>query len=101
MEIEGRKMRPHVVMFGEDVPNLELAASYVKNADICVVIGTSFNVYPAAGLVEYADWQSPVFYIDPKPAPTPDYPWIQVIAEPASAGMNTLIEKLKELENNG
>lgn len=101
MKIDGRTMRPHVVMFGEDVPNLELAASYVKNADICVVIGTSFNVYPAAGLVEYADWESPVFYIDPKPAPTPDYPWIQVIAEPASKGMATLVEKLKELENNG
>lgn len=49
--IDGRKVRPHVVFFGEDVPNLPLAASYVKNADICIVIGTSFVVYPAAGLV--------------------------------------------------
>ena len=98
MEIDGHKVRPHVVMFGEDVPNLELAASYVKNADICVVIGTSFNVYPAAGLVEYAN--GPVYYIDPAPAPTPEYPWVQVIKATASEGMKELIVKLKENEED-
>lgn len=91
MKIDGRTMRPHVVMFGEDVPNLELAASYVKNADICIVIGTSFNVYPAAGLVQYVPYGNPIYYIDPRPAYTPDYPDIEVIPEVATKGMQTLI----------
>lgn len=94
MKIDGRTMRPHVVFFGEDVPNLELAASYVKNADICVVIGTSFNVYPAAGLVQYVPYGNPIYYIDPNPAYTPDYPDIEVIPEVATKGMKILKEKL-------
>lgn len=96
MEIDGRKVRPHVVMFGEDVPNLELAASYVKNADICVVIGTSFNVYPAAGLVQHVPYGNPIYYIDPSPASTPMYPDIQVIKAVATKGVEELISKLKE-----
>lgn len=99
MKIEGRTMRPHVVFFGEDVPNLELAASYVKNADICVVIGTSFVVYPAAGLVQYVPYGNPIYYIDPNPAYTPDYPDIQVIKAPATVGMKELIQKLKDEKN--
>lgn len=94
MKIDGRTMRPHVVFFGEDVPNLELAASYVKNADICVVIGTSFNVYPAAGLVQYVPYGNPIYYIDPNPAYTPDYPDIEVIPEVVTKGMKILKEKL-------
>lgn len=96
MEIDGRKVRPHVIMFGEDVPNLELAASHVKNADICVVIGTSFNVYPAAGLIQYVPYDNPIYYIDPNPAPTPNYPDIQVIKAVATKGVEELISKLKE-----
>ena len=66
------------------------------DADICVVIGTSFNVYPAAGLVGFVDPDNPIYYIDPKPAYTPDYPDIQVIKATATAGMKELISKLKE-----
>lgn len=98
MKIEGRTMRPHVVFFGEDVPNLELAASYVKNADVCVVIGTSFNVYPAAGLVQYVSYGNPIYYIDPSPAYTPDYPDIEVIKNVATKGVEELILKLKKNE---
>lgn len=97
---DGRKVRPHVVFFGEDVPNLPLAASYVKNADICIVIGTSFNVYPAAGLVGFVDPDNPIYYIDPSPAPTPEYPDIQVIKATATAGMKELTFRLKENEGN-
>lgn len=96
MKIEGRTVRPHVVFFGEDVPNLELAASYVKNADICVVIGTSFNVYPAAGLVQFVPYGNPIYYIDPNPAYTPDYPDIQVIKEVATKGVEELISRLRD-----
>lgn len=92
--IDGRKMRPHVVFFGEDVPNLALAASYVKNADICVVIGTSFVVYPAAGLVDYVPYGNPIYYIDPNPAYLPDYPDVQIIKATASEGMKQLKAEL-------
>lgn len=94
--IDGHHIRPHIVMFGEDVPNITKAQRIMCDADICVVIGTSFNVYPAAGLVEYVDPDSPIYYIDPNPAYTPDYPDIQVIKAPATVGMKELISRLNE-----
>ena len=85
--IDGHKVRPHVVLFGEDVPNIKRAIPFIKQADICVVIGTSFNVYPAAGLVQYVDINNPIYYIDPNPAYIPDYPDIKVIKATATKGM--------------
>lgn len=93
-EIRGHKVRPHIVLFGEDVPNIELASKELLDADICVVIGTSFNVYPAAGLVQYVKYGVPIYYIDPNPAPTPEYPDIKVIKATATEGMKQLIQKL-------
>jgi len=63
---EGNQLRPFVVWFGEDVPMIEPAAELVMDSDIVVVIGTSLNVYPAAGLLNYARNGQPVFLIDPK-----------------------------------
>lgn len=97
-KIDGHNIRPHIVMFGEAVPNIEKAQKIMCDADICVVIGTSFNVYPAAGLVGYVDYGNPIYYIDPNPASTPDYPDIQVIKAKATDGMKELISKLKENE---
>lgn len=93
-EIRGHKVRPHVVLFGENVPNIEIASKILCDADICVVIGTSFNVYPAAGLVSYVDIDNPIYYIDPDPAYTPDYPDIKVIKATATEGMKELIKIL-------
>ena len=93
-EIEGHKVRPHIVLFGEDVPNITKAIPIVKQADICVVIGTSFNVYPAADLVSYVN--NPIYYIDPSPAYTPYYPDIKVIKATATKGMKEFIEILKK-----
>lgn len=95
-EIRGHKVRPHVVLFGENVPNIEIASKILCDADICVVIGTSFNVYPAAGLVSYVDIDNPIYYIDPDPAYTPDYPDIKVIKATATEGMKELIKILNE-----
>lgn len=92
--IDGHYIRPHIVMFGEDVPNITKAQRIMCDADICVVVGTSFNVYPAAGLVGFVDPDNPIYYIDPNPAYTPDYPDIQVIKATATAGMKKLISKL-------
>jgi NAD-dependent deacetylase len=63
---EGYPLRPHVVWFGEAVPNLELAAEIISQADYLVVVGTSLNVYPAAGLIHYAPEGCRKFIIDPK-----------------------------------
>jgi len=62
----GFPLRPHVVWFGEAVPKLELAAEFVSFADYLVVVGTSLNVYPAAGLIHYAKSSCRKFVIDPK-----------------------------------
>lgn len=62
----GLQYRPHIVFFGEAVPNIEPAAKLVEMADIVVIIGTSLNVYPAAGLMYYARPDAKVYYIDPK-----------------------------------
>ena len=64
----GHPMRPHIVFFQEAVPNMEKAVEWVQDADIFVVIGTSLNVYPAAGLLHYVRPGVPVYYIDPNPA---------------------------------
>lgn len=94
-EIEGHKVRPHIVLFDEYVPNIEIAKKELHNADICVVIGTSFNVYPAANLVMYVPYGNPIYYIDPNPAYTPDYPDIKVIKATATEGMKELTKLLK------
>lgn len=69
--IDGHRVRPHIVFFQEAVPNIEPAIELVQQADIFVVIGTSLNVYPAAGLLHYVRQGVPVYYIDPNPAAVP------------------------------
>lgn len=62
---KGSQLRPHIVWFGESVPAIEQAIKIVTTADIFVVIGSSLNVYPAAGLLNYVSNDKPVFLIDP------------------------------------
>lgn len=90
--IEGHRVRPHIVFFQEAVPNIEPACRLVEQADIFVVIGTSMSVYPAAGLLSYVRPGTEVYYIDPNPAPVPE--WVQVIKAGASEGIRLLSEKL-------
>ena len=84
-------MRPHIVFFGESVPEFEPAAALVQQADILVVIGTSLVVYPAAALIQYARKETEVYYIDPNPASVPS--WVHVIPKKATEG----VAELKEL----
>jgi NAD-dependent deacetylase len=65
---DGFQLRPHIVWFGEAVPELETAVPLVADADIILVVGTSMQVYPAAGLVGYALPGARIFYLDPKPS---------------------------------
>lgn len=94
--IEGHHVRPHIVFFEEAVPMIEPAAEVVAEADILVIVGTSLNVYPAAGLMHYARPGIPVFYIDPRPAAVS--PSVHVIPQPATKGMQTLAKLLEPLK---
>ena len=92
----GDTMRPHIVFFGEAVPMIEPAIELTEQADIYVIIGTSLNVYPAAGLLHYVRRGTPIFLIDPKPVKAPDGINIHYIAKGASQGVAQLTEILKK-----
>lgn len=90
--IEGHKVRPHIVFFQEAVPNITPAVELAQEADIFVVIGTSLNVYPAAGLLQCVRPGTPVYYIDPNPAAVPAN--VHVIPLPATRGVARLADIL-------
>lgn len=91
---DGSQLRPFIVWFGEPVPMIEQAAVEVSKADILVVIGTSLNVYPAAGLLGYARSDAEIYLIDPKPNNVPGYMNIHIIAKKATEGMHELYDIL-------
>ncbi|WP_289740263.1 SIR2 family NAD-dependent protein deacylase [Muribaculum intestinale] len=91
--IDGHRVRPHIVFFQEAVPNIEPAIQLVSEADVFVVIGTSLNVYPAAGLLHYVRPGTPVYYIDPHPASVPA--GVTVLPLPATQGVARLAAILK------
>lgn len=93
--IDGHHVRPHIVFFQEAVPNIEPAIDLVQEADIFVVIGTSLNVYPAAGLLHYVRRGVPVYYIDPNPAAVPA--GVTVLKMGASEGVDRLAEMIAPL----
>ena len=68
----GSQLRPHIVFFGEAVPNIERAMGLVEQADILLIVGTSMQVYPAAGLYRYASIDTPIYIIDPASVPVSD-----------------------------
>ena len=91
--IDGHRVRPHIVFFQEAVPNIEPAMELAREADVFVVIGTSLNVYPAAGLLHYVRPGVPVYYIDPHPAAVPQ--GVTVIPMTATKGVEKLAELLR------
>ena len=90
---DGSQLRPFIVWFGESVPLLEDAAAHVQTADILIIIGTSLNVYPAAGLLYYAPSGIPIYVIDPKDD-QPIRREVIFIKEKATEGMRQLRAKL-------
>lgn len=92
---EGQQYRPHIVFFGEAVPNIEKAIELVNAADILLIVGTSLQVYPAAGLYRYAGYDTPIYIIDPKDIPVRD-PRITHIREVASKGMEKFIAAISQ-----
>ena len=93
---KGSQLRPHIVWFGEMVPMMDIAVRETAQADILIVVGTSLQVYPAAGLLYEVGDGVPVYIVDPY---TPDYahrPHIHPIAEPATVGLPKLVESLRQ-----
>ena len=91
---KGSQLRPHIVWFGEEVPMMDEAVNLTAGADIFVVVGSSLNVYPAAGLIAYAPARASLWLIDPKEVVIPISRKVDVIMENASKGVGILTERL-------
>jgi NAD-dependent deacetylase len=98
---KGSQLRPHVVWFGESVPEMENAVRLTREADLFVIIGTSLVVYPAAGLLDFVPSTVPVYLIDPNDVIVPRYRNIVFIKEKASTGVIKLTKMLLEKETSG
>lgn len=91
---DGSQLRPFIVWFGEAVPMIETAINYCEQADIFLIIGTSLNVYPAAGLLNYVPQHVPVYLIDPNQVTIASGRKVHIIQQGASAGMEELMKRL-------
>ncbi|WP_136481851.1 SIR2 family NAD-dependent protein deacylase [Cognatitamlana onchidii] len=91
---EGYQLRPHIVWFGEDVPMIEKAMQICETADILIIIGTSMQVYPAAGLMHYVPQDTPTYFIDPKPNIASQHN-LTVISDTATAGIKKVVKAIK------
>ena len=90
----GHQLRPHIVWFGEAVPMIDKAMEVCAKADALIIIGTSMQVYPAAGLMHYVPEGTPTFFIDPHPA-MESRGNLTVIAETATLGVKMVVGILK------
>ena len=93
---DGYQLRPHIVWFGEAVPEMDNAIRTVMQSDILIIIGTSMQVYPAAGLMQYASSNAKVFFIDPNPS-IDSTDKITVIADKATIGIPKAIQKINNI----
>ena len=90
----GAQLRPNIVWFGEAVPNISIAQEIVSQADILLIVGTSLNVYPAAGLIHCTDFRVKKFLVDPKYVHLTDIENLEVIKEKATVGVPLAIQSL-------
>jgi NAD-dependent deacetylase len=92
---KGYQLRPHIVWFGEDVPAMSDAIKLTQSAEIFAVVGTSLNVYPAAGLVDYVPKCCPIYLVDPNDVSV----WrrdVTVIKENASIGVPKMLKMIRD-----
>ncbi len=97
---DGAQLRPDIVWFGEMVPDVERAGDLIREADYVLVIGSSMQVYPAAGLVSHADESVPVWYVDPKPSVNYELGRrknLSIVAQTAVSGVPKVVSQLLEL----
>lgn len=92
----GSQLRPHIVWFGEEVPEMDNAMQIAKTADILIIVGTSLNVYPAAGLVHYVPAKCKKFLVDPSDIKVSDIENLTIIQKKASEGIPELSRMLLE-----
>ncbi len=88
-----KQLRPHVVWFGEAVPMFEKAAEIISDSELVIIIGTSMQVYPAAGLIEFAPRQAPIYFIDPKPN-IQQSKRLKIVNKTAVEGVPEVVEQL-------
>lgn len=91
---DGGQLRPHIVWFGEDVPELEKAAMITSMADYLLIIGTSMVVYPANTLVDFAPQHAQIFYIDPQPLTYETHHKVREVSEKATVGVPSVVKEL-------
>ena len=92
------QIRPHIVWFGEAVPLIDKAIEEVSFADIIMIVGTSMQVYPAAGLINYKKRNTPIYFIDPKPSMSKKtMEGVEIIAERATVGVPIAVEHLSRI----
>ncbi len=89
---DGSLLRPHIVWFGEAVPMIEPAIALCEQADYFIVIGTSLQVYPAAGLIHYVPRNAQYYLVDPKEVTVPHT--VKVLIEKASSGVKKVVDEL-------
>ena len=91
---KGAQLRPNIVWFGEMVPLIETAADIAAQAEVFLVVGTSLVVYPAAGLINYVPFESLKYVVDPKLPDVRHIPYLKLIADKASTGMEQVMREL-------
>ncbi|MBZ9650656.1 SIR2 family NAD-dependent protein deacylase [Psychroflexus montanilacus] len=87
------QLRPHVVWFGEAVPMMDKAIQILQQTDIIIIVGTSMQVYPAAGLIDFAPENTPIYFIDPSPS-IQSSQHIHIYAENATTGVEKVVDEL-------
>jgi NAD-dependent deacetylase len=91
------QLRPHIVWFGEEVPEMDTAIKLVRKTDTLIIVGTSMQVYPAASLLQFASSEAKIYFVDPKPSISSSER-INVIAEKATSGIIKVIKTIKSNE---
>jgi NAD-dependent deacetylase len=93
LSADGSQLRPHIVWFGEEVPAMEKAVEIISKADILLIVGTSLQVYPAAGLKDFVSHTTPIYLVDPAPA-LDSLGRLKVIKQKASKGVQMVADLL-------
>ena len=91
---DGEQLRPHIVWFGESVPKILDAARIMSGADITIIVGTSLLVYPAASLIDYAPFETPIYVVDPNKPEIYGMNQVEFIEQKASEGVPFLVQRL-------
>ncbi|MEO7989878.1 MAG: NAD-dependent deacylase [Chryseolinea sp.] len=93
---KGSQLRPNIVWFGEQVPLIEVASVHASRADVFLVVGTSLVVYPAAGLIHSVPFETPKYVVDPKLLDVTSIPYLKMIQEKGSVGLEKIKNELLE-----